>query len=868
MDRMIDTRSLSPEDQLAMYNGMALDPVTGSPTSDVSKWNKYNYLRNGYVVTDQEIAALQNAAKTGSTDNIPSDLASFVPKIAASIPKQEKSGGLSSGLIGGNFDFSGLGSGLSDMGPIMGTGTPYTGPAVNTPKVPQYVPPDSIYGVDGQALVNQKKPWDIPSGSTVQDKISYLQSLSDMYNNPQVSLSDKNGLIPEYSKEEQNLEHMSGYSSIDPSLKLSLYSLYDPSSIGLTSQDDSLNRLQHFADLRKEVDEYGSPANVSKRIQDQANESMAKEKGFNSYADYMTAERQRWIDAPTGWDDVTNSGVQIYGGNPQSPDGPIYSNGWYDIRGDDLRIRGLSGGNTSGGSGYYDIAAPASGGFVKYDAAGTPHYLVRGSTYAQMAGQNAQVLAGDKYDQQSATKSANPFKDILPLLSLAASVFIPGLAAYVGEALGASGTAASVLGNAVISGVKSGLSSEDALTGALKGGLGALAGDALSKSSDVSDVGYENSFDNGSMATALSSDNSAITNSGSGLDALNDASKKSDIVTTDQVPTTNIDTSISNVTDPGIGNSVTSNATQLASDQAALATNQISALSDPELSAATDAIQSSGSTVQDFLSKLDPMGNFAGESSFDYMGVGKDILKNIGKQIISAKLSGANINLESMAKNALIGSAGQTVGTLASSVLDNNTDLGTNISNVYGQGLGGGAVNLLSGKEVGQGVVNGMTEQLGKQVLTDVKQGINDITDNSIPSIITNAGSNALVDAAKAVPENKNVLNSALTGAVSSTVNDAANSISTGLANTDLGKFITNKTTNAITSRLHPTIPVHSLTAPNATYTAKTLTAPAPVAQQTLTVNNAKVFNAPTPVTQQQPTVVTVKKPIGVIQNG
>lgn len=68
---------------------------------------------------------------------------------------------------------------------------------------------------------------------------------------------------------------------------------------------------------------------------------------------------------------------------------------------------------------------------------------------------------------------------------IALSIFVPGLGAAIGGALGASGTAATVIGNAVVQG---GLSAagggdfvEGAITGAVTGGLGEIAGGAVQK---------------------------------------------------------------------------------------------------------------------------------------------------------------------------------------------------------------------------------------------------------------------------------------------------------------------------------------------------------------------------------------------------
>lgn len=66
---------------------------------------------------------------------------------------------------------------------------------------------------------------------------------------------------------------------------------------------------------------------------------------------------------------------------------------------------------------------------------------------------------------------------------IALSIFVPGLGAAIGGMLGASGTAASVVGNALIQGGLSAAGGGDfvkgALTGAVTGGLGEIAGGAI-----------------------------------------------------------------------------------------------------------------------------------------------------------------------------------------------------------------------------------------------------------------------------------------------------------------------------------------------------------------------------------------------------
>ncbi len=72
------------------------------------------------------------------------------------------------------------------------------------------------------------------------------------------------------------------------------------------------------------------------------------------------------------------------------------------------------------------------------------------------------------------------FKKILgAILPIAAAIFVPGLGAAIGGALGASGVGASILGGAIIGGASSALTGGDVLQGTLMGGLGGGLGQAV-----------------------------------------------------------------------------------------------------------------------------------------------------------------------------------------------------------------------------------------------------------------------------------------------------------------------------------------------------------------------------------------------------
>ena len=75
----------------------------------------------------------------------------------------------------------------------------------------------------------------------------------------------------------------------------------------------------------------------------------------------------------------------------------------------------------------------------------------------------------------------NLFKKIAPILPIALSFLAPGFGTTIGAALGATGTAARMLGSAAIGGLSSAASGGNALKGAIGGALGAGAGGALGK---------------------------------------------------------------------------------------------------------------------------------------------------------------------------------------------------------------------------------------------------------------------------------------------------------------------------------------------------------------------------------------------------
>jgi hypothetical protein len=103
-------------------------------------------------------------------------------------------------------------------------------------------------------------------------------------------------------------------------------------------------------------------------------------------------------------------------------------------------------GNAWGGT----FAGSGNTGYrVQFDSAGNPYFYTTGA-------------------------SSSDLGSILPIASLALSFAVPGLGTAIGSALGASGAAATAIGNAVIGGVMSEASGGDFLQGALTSGAGSL----------------------------------------------------------------------------------------------------------------------------------------------------------------------------------------------------------------------------------------------------------------------------------------------------------------------------------------------------------------------------------------------------------
>ena len=88
--------------------------------------------------------------------------------------------------------------------------------------------------------------------------------------------------------------------------------------------------------------------------------------------------------------------------------------------------------------------------------------------------------------------------DIMPLVTAALTIFAPGVGTAIGAALGATGTAATILGGAIVSGIMAEASGGDFVDGAIKGAVGAgvAATVAPGIASAVSDAMGDSAFRN------------------------------------------------------------------------------------------------------------------------------------------------------------------------------------------------------------------------------------------------------------------------------------------------------------------------------------------------------------------------------------
>jgi hypothetical protein len=115
------------------------------------------------------------------------------------------------------------------------------------------------------------------------------------------------------------------------------------------------------------------------------------------------------------------------------------------------------------------------------------------------------------YTQQGA--STGSMGEVMPIISLGLTFFAPGIGTAIGTALGATGTAAAVLGSAIVQGTLSELSGGDFLDGAIKGAVTAGVAPAVANTvgSAVADVMADSAIKNVIVNAVASSASSAVT---------------------------------------------------------------------------------------------------------------------------------------------------------------------------------------------------------------------------------------------------------------------------------------------------------------------------------------------------------------------
>ena len=115
------------------------------------------------------------------------------------------------------------------------------------------------------------------------------------------------------------------------------------------------------------------------------------------------------------------------------------------------------------------------------------------------------------YTQQGASTSS--MGDIVPILAIGLSLFAPGIGSAIGTALGLTGTAAAVVGSAVVQGVLAEAQGGDFLDGAIKGAVTAGVAPVVANNvgSVVSDLMVDSAFKNVITNAVASSASSAVT---------------------------------------------------------------------------------------------------------------------------------------------------------------------------------------------------------------------------------------------------------------------------------------------------------------------------------------------------------------------
>lgn len=104
-------------------------------------------------------------------------------------------------------------------------------------------------------------------------------------------------------------------------------------------------------------------------------------------------------------------------------------------------------------------------------------------------------------------------KQISPVISVGLSLFAPGIGSAVGTALGLTGTAAAIVGSAIVQGVLSESQGGDFMDGAIRGAVGAGVAPAVAQTvgQSVASVMADSAFKNVVANTIASSASSAVT---------------------------------------------------------------------------------------------------------------------------------------------------------------------------------------------------------------------------------------------------------------------------------------------------------------------------------------------------------------------
>lgn len=110
-------------------------------------------------------------------------------------------------------------------------------------------------------------------------------------------------------------------------------------------------------------------------------------------------------------------------------------------------------------------------------------------------------------------KRESGFGDLMPIIAMGVSLFAPGIGTAIGSALGLTGTAAAVVGSAIVQGTLAEAQGGDFLEGAIKGAVTAGVAPAVANTvgTAVADVMADSAFKNVVANAVASSASSAVT---------------------------------------------------------------------------------------------------------------------------------------------------------------------------------------------------------------------------------------------------------------------------------------------------------------------------------------------------------------------